>query len=101
MSSAADNSVDPWVSSGLPRRQQFFMKRYFEVLDAEPEKGAKDWANTFADDGKFVNGTRIIEGSKGVWCNQLSPRDLPLIENKLSNKNDTNTGEDGQICTMS
>jgi hypothetical protein len=58
------------------------MKRYFEVLDAEPEKGAKDWANTFADDGKFVNGTRIIEGSKGVWCNQLSPRDSQLISRK-------------------
>ena len=66
MPSAADNPVDPWVSSGLPQRQQEFMKRYFEVLDTEPEKGAKDWANTFADDGKFVNGTRILEGSKGV-----------------------------------
>lgn len=43
------------------------MKRYFEVLDTEPDKGAKDWANTFAEDGKFVNGEMILEGSKGMW----------------------------------
>lgn len=42
------------------------MKRYFELLDTEPDKGAKGWANTFAEDGKFVNGTRILEGAKGV-----------------------------------
>jgi hypothetical protein len=62
------------------------MRRYFEVLDTEPEKGAKDWANTFADDGKFVNGTRILEGSKGVWGAISHHPDLalPLISRKQS-----------------
>jgi hypothetical protein len=66
MASTANSLNDPWVRSGLSQKQQILMKRYFEALDAEPEKGAKDWANTFADDAKFVNGIRVIEGSKGA-----------------------------------
>lgn len=66
MPSAANDIVDPWAASGLPQRQQAFLKQYFEALDAEPEKGARDWANSFAEDGKFVSGTMVIETSKGM-----------------------------------
>lgn len=75
MVSAADSVNDPWAKSGLPQKQQSLMKRYFQALDAEPGQGAKDWANTFADDAKFVNGIRVIEGSKGA-CEELIIRDL-------------------------
>jgi len=66
MSSATNHVVDPWAASGLPQKHQNFLKQYFEALDAEPEKGARDWANSFTEDGKFVNGTRVIESSNGT-----------------------------------
>ncbi|KEF52957.1 uncharacterized protein A1O9_10863 [Exophiala aquamarina CBS 119918] len=66
MASASHNLADPWTASGLPQRQQAFLKQYFEALDAEPEKGARNWANSFAEGGKFVNGTMVIESSKDL-----------------------------------
>ncbi|KAK5042926.1 hypothetical protein LTR84_012015 [Exophiala bonariae] len=82
MNSNSNNVADVWATSGIPQKQQAFLKRYFEVLDAEPEKGAQEWANSFAEGGRFVNGTMVIENSNGMPDSQRILKTSPLINNK-------------------
>ena len=64
----ASNSTnaDPWMESGLPDRQVSFFKKYFEDLDSETDAGATDWAECWAENGDFIQGTMILKGPKGL-----------------------------------